>query len=104
MITLIRNVKNLFLISVAESVIVSVVKELSFKKSTDYIGLNMEIIKHVMPFLANPLCYISNKSLFYIRFLDIKIAKIMPLCMSGDINLICNYRPISFLPQLSKIF
>ena len=35
----------MFLVSVAESEIVSVVNELSFKMSTDYIGLNMEIIK-----------------------------------------------------------
>ena len=39
----------MLLMSVAESEIVSVVNELSLKRSTDYIGLNMEIIKYAIP-------------------------------------------------------
>ena len=39
MITLIRNVKNLFLMSVTESEILTVVNELSFLKSTYFIAL-----------------------------------------------------------------
>ena len=38
----------MFLMSVTESEIVSVVKELSSKKSTDYNGLNIKIIRHVI--------------------------------------------------------
>ena len=34
--------------SVAESEVVSVVNELCLKRSTDNIGLNMEIIKHII--------------------------------------------------------
>ena len=70
MISLIRNVKNLFLVSVAESEIVSVVNELSLKKSTSFICLNMEISKHVIPNIAKPLCYISSKSFLDCRFQD----------------------------------
>ena len=42
--------------NVTESEIVSVVNELCSKTSTDYIGLNLEIIKHV-PNIAKPLLY-----------------------------------------------
>ena len=74
--------------SIAVSEIVSVVNELSFKRSTDYIALNMELIKHVVPNIAKPLCYISNKSFLDCRFPDMmKIAKIMPIYKSGDKNL-----------------
>ena len=104
MITLIINVKNLFLISVTESEVVSAVNELSFKISTDYIGLNMEIIEHVILNIAKPLCYISNKSFLDGIFPDkMKIAKIIQIYKSGHKNLICNHRPISLLSQFSKI-
>ena len=56
MITLTRHVKNLFLMSATESEIVSVVNELCHKRSIDYIGLNMKIIKHVISNIAKPLC------------------------------------------------
>ena len=78
--------------------------ELSFKRSTDYIGLNMEIIKHVISNIAKPPCYISNKSFLGGTFPDkMKIAKVIPIYNSGDKNLICNYRPISLLSQFSEI-
>ena len=40
------------------------------KKSTDYICLNMEIIKHVIPNIAKPLCYVRHKSFFDGRLKD----------------------------------
>ena len=40
--------KSMFLMIVTESEVVSAVNELYVKRSTDYIGLNMEIIRHVI--------------------------------------------------------
>ena len=94
--------KSVSLMSVAESEVV--VNELSLKISTDHIGLNMEIIEHVIFNIAKPLCYISNKSFLDGTFPDkMKIAKVIPIYKSGDKNLICSYRPISLLSQFSKI-
>ena len=95
----------MFLMSVTESEIAYVVNELSSKKYTHHIGLNMEIITHAIPNIAKPLCYISNKSYLDGRFSDkMKIAKIIPIYKSGDRNLISNYRPISLVPHFPKIF
>ena len=59
--------KSMFLMRVTESEIVSVVNEPSFEKSTYYIGLNMGIIKQVIPNIAKPLCYI----ILYISYIYI---------------------------------
>ena len=72
-------------------------KELSFNKSTDYIGSNMEIINHVIPNIAKPMCFISNMSFLNGEFPDkMKISKIIPMSKPGDRNLICIIIPISF--------
>ena len=89
--------------SVIDSEVVSAVNELCLKRS-DYIGFNMEVIKHVISNIAKPLCYISNKSFLDRTFPDkTKIAKIIPIYKSGFKILICNYEPISLLSQFSKI-
>ena len=94
----------MFLISVTESEVSSAVNELCFKRSTDYIGLTLEIMKHVISNITKPLCYISNKSFLDGTFPDkMKIAKIIPIYKSGHKNLISNYRPIFLLSQFSKI-
>ena len=72
--------------SATESEIVSIVNELRLKRSTDNISLNIEIIKHVIPNIAKPISYISNKSFFDGTFpYKMKIAKIMSICLSSDL-------------------
>ena len=56
----------------------------------------MEIIKHVIPNIAKPLCYINNKFFLNGIFPDkMKIAKIIQIYNSGDKNLTYIHRPIS---------
>ena len=57
--------------------------------------------KNLTPVLTN----IINNSISQGAFPDsLKIAKIIPLFKKGDKSLIANYRPISILNSLSKIF
>ena len=55
--------------------------------------------------ISKPLTLIINQMLESGIFPDsLKIAKIIPLYKKGNINSITNYRPISLLPTLSKVF
>ena len=60
--------------------------------------------KKIIPHILTPLRHICNTSLEQGIFPDeMKIARIIPLFKSGDKQNVSNYRPISLLPQFSKI-
>ena len=74
------------------------------KISNDPHGLSMEILKHVIPNIIKQLIYICNKSFLEGCFPDsMKISRIVPIFKAGDKNTLNNYRPISILPQFSKV-
>ena len=58
---------------------------------------------HNLCILTNTL-HICNLSLTSGCFPDkMKVAKVVPLFKSGEMNVFTNYRPVSLLPQFSKI-
>ena len=64
----------------------------------------MCLLKKIIPHILTPLRHICNTSLEQGIFPDeMKIARIIPLFKSGDKQNVSNYRPISLLPQFSKI-
>ena len=55
--------------------------------------------------ITKPLTAIINQSILNGIFPDkLKLAKVIPIYKKGDVNDLNNYRPISLLPTLSKIF
>ena len=65
----------------------------------------MKLIKSLKEYLSRPLSLVINQSFCNGIFPDkLKIAKITPLFKKGDESIVDNYRPISVLPALSKIF
>ena len=53
----------------------------------------------------DPLTYLINKSIKQGVFPDeLKLAKVVPIFKTGDEQLVQNYRPISVLPFISKIY
>ena len=75
------------------------------KSSCGHDGLSMKLIKSLKAYLSRPLSLIINQSFCTGIFPDkLKIAKITPLFKKGDELIVDNYRPISVLPVLSKIF
>ena len=100
------NVKNsLFLNPVTEDEILRVVAQLKPKKSKGHDELDMCLIKKLIPYIVVPLKHIFNHhSLLSGVFPDImKIARVIPLFKTGNTKEFSNYRPISLLPQFSKI-
>ena len=64
----------------------------------------MSIIKEIIPFTSNPFIYICNLSFHRGIFPNaMKIANVLPVYKNGAKNEFNNYRPISLLPQFSKI-
>ena len=101
------NNQSIFLSSVEESEIIKIVKNWKNKKSTGFDNIDMTIVKQVISHIVKPLSYtacICNMSLTSGIFPNnMKIAKVIPLYKANGKNEFTNYRPVSLLPQFSKI-
>ena len=68
-------------------------------------GTKMELLKEVKDFLSVPLSHLINLSMEQGIVPDeLKLARVVPIFKSGDKTQTLNYRPISVLPSLSKLF
>ena len=84
---------------------ISIISSLNIKKAVGPDGISSKIL-HILKSVISPvLSNIINKSMQLGIFPDkLKIAKIIPFHKGGKIDEINNYRPISILSSLSKIF
>lgn len=95
---------SFFLKPVDENEIVKIVSKFKNKRSTDCDGLDMALIKSVVHEIVEPLKHICNLSFHTGTFpVRMKTAKVIPVFKNGDKQQFVNYRPISLLPQFSKI-
>ena len=84
--------------------ILDIVHNAKGKSSKGEDGITMCLVKKVISYILVPLKHISNSSLEQGIFPDdMKIARVIPLFKAGDKQNVSNYRPISLLPQFSKI-
>ena len=75
------------------------------KTSTGCDELSMKLLKRIKLIVCDPLALIINQSLNTGIFpKQLKLAKVLPLFKKDDKTIIDNYRPISLLPAISKIF
>ena len=94
----------MFLESVTEEEVIDVVNSFKSKTSTGYDDIDMSILKKVICHIAKPLTQIFNQSFMQAIFPDnMKIAKVIPIFKSGEKCVFTNYRPVSLLPQFSKL-
>ena len=97
-------VNSLFLEPVTENEIQKII--LSLKNGAPgYDDVTAQILKSCVLKVQQPLSYLCNRSLTEGIFpREMKIANVLPLYKSGDPMLFNNYRPVSLLCILSKVF
>ena len=101
---IVRNPSSMFLTAVEEKEIIDMVNKCKYKTSTDSNEIDMKVVKKVIEGISEPLTYICNLSFKTGKFPNnMKIAKVVPLYKTGDRHHFTNYRPVSLLPQFSKI-
>ncbi len=83
----------------------SIIDKLAPKTSCGSDGISSKIIKIIKTTLIKPITLIINQMLTTGIFTDkFKITKIIPINKKDKVTLFTNYRTISLLPALSKIF
>ena len=82
-----------------------IIKKFNSNKSSGPNSIPSEILFHMCNELSKPLSWIANICLTTGNHPDkLKIAKVIPVYKKGSKLLTCNYRPISLLSRINKIF
>ena len=85
--------------------ILKIIKELKPKTSSGADGISNKLLKHIGNEIADILTLMINQMIHNGIFPEkLKIAKITPIFKKNENFLFENYRPISLLPSISKIF
>ena len=91
-------------ISITETEVEKIVKNMKAKTSCGIDGISNKLLKDIFVTIRSPLTEVISKSVTEGVFPDaMKIAKINPLFKSGNNEICDNYRPISLLPVMSKV-
>ena len=84
---------------------VNVINKLASKNSRGHDGISTKLLKLITIEISETLTIIINQSLYCGIFPDnLKLAKVIPIFKKGNIQIFDNYRPISILSAISKIF
>ena len=82
-----------------------IIKNIKTSHSRGHDGISSELLKLIAGDISKCITLIINQSLYAGIIPDkLKIAKVTPIHKKGGSKLITNYRPISVLPVISKIF
>ena len=100
-----KIVKSIVLNYTNELEVSKIIASSKNKKSSGHDGISNEFLKRCSPiiekYLVGSFNYCIEKQFFPGC---LKIAKVLPLFKKGDESLPCNYRPISLLSSLNKVF
>ena len=92
-------------ISITENDVRDIIKTLDVNKSTGHDGMSCRMIKAAGDVLVPPLTRLFNLCLINNRFPNTwKMANVLPLYKKDGKDQCSNYRPVSVLPIVSKLF
>ena len=90
---------------ITEDETMSIINQLKNKNSSGIDEISNKLLKAIKHEVYKPLTLIINQTLSTGIFPEgLKIAKVKPLYKKGDKTNLNNYRPISLLPTISKVF
>lgn len=82
-----------------------IIFNLNNKNSKDYYNINTKILKSIANIIIIPLTKLLNLCIKYSVFpIVFKISRVVPIHKKGPTNLLDNYRPISLIPIIAKVF
>ena len=95
---------SLALHTTSPSEIEAIIRSIPNKTSYSHDKISNVILKSLNEAILLPLCRIFNQSISEGRFLDLmKLAEVVPLYKSKEMDIILNYRPISLLITTLKV-
>ena len=81
-----------------------IVRNLKTKSTEGYDGISTKLLQATIHEITTPLEHILNQSIVTGTVpKNLQTAKVVPVYKSGNTKFFNNYRPISFLPAISKI-
>ena len=96
---------NLIFHSITKDSVMQIIDGFKPKSSTGVDNISNKLLKSAKTFIVAPLTIIINQMFQVGKFPDLlKISKVLPIYKKDDDSLFSNYRPISLLPSVSKIF
>lgn len=88
-----------------ESEVKKIIKDMQAKTSVGFDGISSKLLKYIAPAIIAPLTMIINQSLILGIFPErLKLAKVVPIYKKNEAHNLTNYRPVSLLIAISKVF
>ena len=101
----IKTKETFSFLNVTEEEVLTIVKGLDPSKATTINSIPIKIFKQHIGIYIKEVTQLFNNTIDSSKFPEIlKRADITPVHKKGDVTLMSNYRPISLLPTLSKLF